>query len=379
MTTRNLTGAIAALVVLTCTASAAAEPMFLSKQYTRCASCHYSPSGGGLLTPYGRSLSGQELSTFRRVSTQPPTEGQVSGEEAFLYGLLGQALGPVQLGVSMRPSYLHYEIGAFSDSRNPLMNADVSGAWRDKGWTAYGEVGRKPAIGDEAAKAYSREHWVSWTAANGIGLKGGRFMPNFGIHVADHTSMNRSELGFDKYDQVYGIEVSRTTDRMLVQGTVSPGRAESILDDDGGQAFNATGRVQMDFGSRFVVVGSGFYRDDSDITAKSGAAGGALGFAPIRGLTIWTEGDAHIQSEGLGTSFVFVNETSWEAVRGLWLKFSPQGRTGTDVLPGVFRWSGGASWLPRTHWNVSVSFYRDIIEDTEDPVQTFLAQLHVYL
>jgi hypothetical protein len=45
----------------------------------------------------------------------------------------------------------------------------------------------------------------------------------------------------------------------------------------------------------------------------------------------------------------------------------------------VFRWSGGASWLPRTHWNVSVSFYRDIIEDTEDPVQTFLAQLHVYL
>ena len=43
---------------------AAAEPIFLSRQYTRCTNCHYSPTGGGLLTPYGRSLSREELSTF---------------------------------------------------------------------------------------------------------------------------------------------------------------------------------------------------------------------------------------------------------------------------------------------------------------------------
>ena len=27
-----------------------AEPMFISKQYTRCVSCHFSPTGGGLLS-----------------------------------------------------------------------------------------------------------------------------------------------------------------------------------------------------------------------------------------------------------------------------------------------------------------------------------------
>src|SRR4029078_6511391 len=43
--------------------SASAEPMFLAKQYTRCTACHYSPTGGGLLTPYGRLLSHRELST----------------------------------------------------------------------------------------------------------------------------------------------------------------------------------------------------------------------------------------------------------------------------------------------------------------------------
>jgi hypothetical protein len=285
----------------------------------------------------------------------------------------------VALGVSLRPSYLHYEFGAFSDSRNPLMNADVSGAYRAGGWTGYGEFGRKPAIGTEDATAYSREHWVAFESSRGFGVKGGRFMPAYGLHVADHTSLNRSDLGFDKYDQVYGVEVSHKTDRSLVQVSASPGRAESIVDDDGGSAFNTTGRVQLDFGSNVVVVGSGFYRGESDLEESSGAVGGALGLAPLRRLTIWTEGDVHMQEGNAGTSFVFVNETSWEVFRGVWAKFSPQGRTGTDAVPGVFRWGVGASLFPRTHWNFTFNFYRDEIEDTDGALKTFLAQMHVYL
>ena len=52
------------LLAMTVLASTAwAEPTFLAKQYTRCTACHYSPTGGGLLTPYGRLLSHRELST----------------------------------------------------------------------------------------------------------------------------------------------------------------------------------------------------------------------------------------------------------------------------------------------------------------------------
>ena len=86
-------------VLLFSAGSAGAEPRFLSKQYNRCSSCHYSASGGGLLTPYGRALSGQELATTRHVNAQPAPEGNVSGEDAFLFGALGDHLGPVQLGV----------------------------------------------------------------------------------------------------------------------------------------------------------------------------------------------------------------------------------------------------------------------------------------
>jgi hypothetical protein len=331
------------------------------------------------LTPYGRALSGQELATTKHVNAQPAPEGQVSGEEAFLFGAFGDRLGPVQLGVSLRPSHLHFESGAFSDSRNLLMNADVEGAYRGHGWSAYGEAGRMPEIGSENAKLYSREHWVSYDNTRGIGIKVGRYMPAYGIHLADHTSFNRSDLGFDKYDQVYGVEVSRTSDKSLLQVSVSPGRAESIVNDDGGTSFNATGRLQVDVGANVVVVGSGLYRDGSTLEARHGAAGGAVGFAPGRRVTVWTEGDAHMRGGGGGMSFVFVNETAVEAFRGVWFKVSPQGRTGTDQSSGVFRWNLGASLLPRAHVNVSLDFYADNVERREEAFKTFLAQLHMYL
>jgi hypothetical protein len=45
------------IAVLTATAlalaaaHASAEPIFLARQYARCTTCHFSPTGGGLLTP----------------------------------------------------------------------------------------------------------------------------------------------------------------------------------------------------------------------------------------------------------------------------------------------------------------------------------------
>src|SRR3954470_14866327 len=99
-----------ALLLLAATVASAAmssaEPMFLAKQYTRCTACHYSPTGGGLLTPYGRLLSHRELSTTGG-SASAPAAGDPHGEQAFLYGALGEALGPVHLGLEARPSRLH--------------------------------------------------------------------------------------------------------------------------------------------------------------------------------------------------------------------------------------------------------------------------------
>src|SRR3954469_2682950 len=143
---RTIIFAAATALVTTIPGAASAEPMFLSKQYTRCTACHYSPTGGGLLTPYGRLISSRELSTWR-PSAQSPAAGATDdprGEQAFLYGVLGDGLGPVRLGLEMRPSHLHVSFPGGSQDMNLLMNLDLVGAVQKGGWTAYGAVGREP-------------------------------------------------------------------------------------------------------------------------------------------------------------------------------------------------------------------------------------------
>ena len=80
--------ALAAAALLTAWGAgpAFAEPIFLSKQYARCTACHYSESGGGLLTPYGRSLSREEISTFGRQGAGVDPAQPAAGEEGFLFG-----------------------------------------------------------------------------------------------------------------------------------------------------------------------------------------------------------------------------------------------------------------------------------------------------
>lgn len=354
-----------------------AEPVFLSRQYARCTTCHYSPTGGGLLTPYGRSLSGQEISTT--AAKEPAQQKGPGKEESFLWGALGHSLGPVNVGIDMRPAYLDLSSGTYSKSSTMFMTADILAACRISGWTIYGELGRQPLV--SGAKIDSYEYWVGHDWEKGFGFRVGRFLPAYGVRFADHTSFTRIGLGLDAYDQVYGLELSRTWQHQLLQVSVGPGRADSIIHDDGRQAFTATGRFQMDLSPRTVLVMSGLYRDKARNVAQNGAGGLAFGIAPTSRLSIWTEADAQFQQGTTGApAYTLLNETGLEVYRGVWLKVSPQLRTEFgDTSGGTFRMVFEANLLPRTHWNVDVSYYRDKNRVSDLVSKTFLAQLHLYL
>ncbi len=387
-TTRTAFFFIAAIFIASL---ASAEPMFLAKQYTRCTACHYSPTGGGLLTPYGRLLSHRELSTTGASATAPAAgaEDDPHGEQAFLYGALGDALGPLHLGLEVRPAYLRIGFPGGSTDMNMLMNLDLIGAIQKNHWTAYASAGREPAnsavrngrVQPDAA-FISYEHWLSYQSDGGFGIKAGRFLPAYGINFADHTAYSRIYLDLDRNDQVYGVEVSDTMGPSLLQVMVSPGKAEAILHDTARRGFSTAGRWQYDLTPRTTVVGSGFYHAKTDLDPHSGAAGGALGFAPTSHVTVWTEVDASLQTAVRGgTRWIGVNETSFEVYRGLWLKFSPQLITAgpEQGFSQLRRLVFEADLLPRTHWNVDLSYYHDHDHTHEVDTSTFLAQLHLYL
>ena len=113
--------------------------------------------------------------------------------------------------------------------------------------------------------------------------------------------------------------------------------------------------------------------------SSNSAAGLAYGFSPWSRVTIWTEADARFRDEDNGTSFVFVNETSVEAIRGIWLKFSPQVRTESGTDPRLPEMQFEANMLPRTHWNVDVAYYRDQNRRSKLVTHTVMRQLHLYL
>jgi hypothetical protein len=366
----RLLAALFVVAVLTA-GRAFAEPMFLARQYTRCTTCHYSPTGGGLLTPYGRSLT-NELSTMHGGPS----------EHEFLFGVLPHT-GPLDLGIDVRPAHLDVNTSGFSTAENFLMTADMMAAIRSHGWTLYGEFGREPV--PDGPNYASYEYWGGYQGEQGgFGFRVGRFLPAYGIRLADHTAFTRLPLGFDVYDQVLGLEVSHSGDRHLVQVSVSPGPASSALQNDGQRAFTATGRLQLDLNPRTALVFSGMFRDTSQLQPHSETGGVAFGIAPTKRLSIWTEGDILSQASASGapggTGYTVLNETSFEVYRGLWLKLSPQLRTDPgDTSSGTFRTVLEADLYPRTHWNVDISVYRDVDRKSSLVTRTIMAQLHMYL
>jgi hypothetical protein len=98
---RRAAAATLAALLLAAGNVARAEPIFLSRQYVRCTGCHFSPTGGGLLTPYGRSLSREELSTFGKSRGASPS----GREHEFLFGALGDSLRDVSVGLELWPAH----------------------------------------------------------------------------------------------------------------------------------------------------------------------------------------------------------------------------------------------------------------------------------
>ena len=355
---------------------AAAEPMFLSKQYPRCTACHYSASGGGLLTPYGRSLSREEISTFGR--RDPAADVGAWAEEEFLFGFGSTGSdSPLQLGVDVRPSRLRIEVaGRELPDRNLLMNLDLQAAWRAGEWTAYGTAGRRPGGG-----FVSYEHWIARQISDRVSVRGGRFLPAYGVRFADHTALSRRQLGLGEDDQVYGVELGLSSDRTLLQVAVGPGRAESLQEDDGRAASTLSGRLQQDFGSRTVLVGSVLHRADSDRAPRSTAAGVAFGYAPAAWLTTWTQADVRSQDlPGADRTVILTNQTSVEAWRGIWFRVSPQWyRVRDNPRAEIRRMVYGLDLYPRTHWHVNLSWYRDRFVFSGRLDRRLLFQLHLYL
>jgi hypothetical protein len=199
--------ATATLAALTGTAEA--YPQFQLSRDQTCTGCHVSPAGGGLLNENGLATA----ETISQFGTAPeffygkiprPDWLMLGGD---LRGASGYVQSPEKLLASFPmqiEAYGRAAFGAFS------LQVDVGA--------------RESQFGNEAAThVWSREHYLTWQQKpgenTGLYVRVGRFMPVFGLRLAEHPTYIRRWGGTPLYGETYGLAVEYVDPRFEVHAT----------------------------------------------------------------------------------------------------------------------------------------------------------------
>ncbi len=197
-------GSILALALVLTGGDAIAYPQFqLAAGAERCQLCHLSPAGGGLLSDYGRSETGDTISgrgdgSLLHGAWTPPDWLALGGDArgvVLVKQLDGEAVDllafPMQLDLYARavggPVSLNVTVG-------------LRGAARDR-----------PAASAVTDWLASREHYLMYQRADdGPYLRAGRFFPVFGLRTQDHTAYPRRYLGQHTLEEPYAVGAGTT-------------------------------------------------------------------------------------------------------------------------------------------------------------------------
>ncbi len=170
-------------------------PEFIRHGYMNCTSCHVSPTGGGALTEYGRSLSDEVLSRWSRP-----------GESGFLYGLL-PTTAHFQGGGDIRGLRLTQRTPKKTTQRTIFMQGDVEAAARIGNWAALVSAGVEES-GKESLSPLSRKHWVGYQVNENILIRAGKFQRAFLFNTAEHATLIKRTAGLDVGSETYNVEGS---------------------------------------------------------------------------------------------------------------------------------------------------------------------------
>ncbi len=152
---------VVCLTALSVPRSAHAYPWMIRHDYTGCATCHVDPSGGGVLTEYGRAQGDILLRTHYGASTGD----DVPSTAGFLWGAVHPPAwflpgGSVRyLGYAVKDGSAAYQLNSV------LMQADLRAAIVTGGFRAAASVGFVGVDGSAASISgglVSREYWAGW-------------------------------------------------------------------------------------------------------------------------------------------------------------------------------------------------------------------------
>lgn len=267
---------IALAVIAGAPGRAAAYPQYQLARDATCTGCHLAPAGGGLLSENGLVVA--EQTSWLGTSPEAPF---ASALPAWLH-----------LGGDVRLAAGAVDNGALGGAAYP-MQAEVYAAAGAKGFTVNltGGLRRPQGEGGSAAHVlWSREHYLMWQqhpdSGEGLYVRAGRFMPVFGLRLAEHIAYTQRFGGAPLYGEAYAGAVEYVTRAFEVHATgfVHDSVASAVEHGDGGALY-----AEARLGAHAALGAEAKYASDDDTHRTYAGLTGKV-YVPGADLLLTAEG-----------------------------------------------------------------------------------------
>jgi len=323
--------------------------------YPSCIACHVSPSGGGVLTDYGRSLSKELMSTW----------GGWKGIEEPLFGAVKNTEN-LKFGGDVRSIQVYNENENVRAGRRFLMQNNVEVAGRIGKVQLVGTAGtlEGPETTPGRGTFLSERHYLLWETSPTSRLRVGKYRQNIGIQTPNHTRRIKSLFGFGSLSENFNLEYTQFTEKYEITVGASLGRIDRPRDAN----------TEHNIATKFVhYLGGKSHLGGSLLFGESGQKRRFLGniFSIIPFGEHWLgeveidyeqaqlASDTQVDSQTIA-SLVRLGNRPWKGV--LWYLLFEHASTDTGRSyelthsPGI-----GIQWLPLPHFEVQVEYQRSVV------------------
>jgi len=185
--------------------------------YPNCLACHVNPTGGGVLTDYGRSLSSELMSTIKTKNFQNPYYGLLKNNQHIKWG--GQ----------VRTIQTRFENDQIKRGSSFIMQNNVEAAAYVRDFVFVGTVGTREGPKNRTPKKgefISERHYLLWNTDQTSRVKVGKFRQNYGLNDPNHTRFTKQNLGFGSNTESYQLEYFKIFENGEVVLSTSLGRLD---------------------------------------------------------------------------------------------------------------------------------------------------------
>ncbi len=372
----------ALVILMLLAAPAAAYPHFQrSSGSVRCAQCHISPAGGGVLTAWGIEEGGDTISGggdghFLHGAVELP-EWLIVGGDARVAALANDVGGTDGTELAVFPMQADLALGVKSGA---ITVVGIVGA---RGRVRSGEpdsMSTANQVTDTSLGSYviSREHYVMWRPdeAGGIYVRAGRFAAPYGLRLADHTAYVRRYLGYNLLEETYGLGVGYLADSLEIHATgfvYDPLQGSGARKEAGGAVL-----VEAQPGDSLVIGASARAGIASDNTRFEAGVHGKLWLESAK-LLLQGEVDGVHESIGRNQLAAYVGPI-FNPARGIYGGVAYQAFAEDLAIHSVLRQGIDAwtSYMPRAHFEIMANARAQRIGPHENAFLAML-QLHYYL